>query len=212
MVLNEAAIRLGVAMRETEDLLISNMLASTATQINCVKGTNGQNPTNLTKSDIDNVVKVLLGASGHMFTDNIEGEDKFGTSPVRPAYIALAHTDLTTDLNNVQNFISTAQYPNNMRALDGEWGNVDNVRFLVSQYGSIALNASSTGQNVYNIFVSAKEAYAAIDQEGATPIFIYRPAVYSGPLAQNVTVGYKMAQVPRLLNDAWLANLRASLS
>lgn len=211
-VLNEAAIRLGVAMRETEDLLVSTMLATTATQINCVYGTNGQNPTNLTKTDIDNVVKTLLGASAHMFTDNIEGDLKFGTSPVRPSYIALAHTDLTSNLNNVQNFINSSQYPNQQRVLDGEWGSVDNMRFLVSQYGSISANASSAAQNVYNIFCCAKESYAVVDQEGATPIFIYRPAVYSGPLAQNVTVGYKFAQVPRLLNDAWLANLRATLS
>ena len=199
-------------MRETEDLLVSTMLATTATQINCVRGTNGQNPTNLTKTDIDNVVKVLLGNNGHMFMENIEGENKFGTAPVRPAYIALAHTDLTTDLNNVQNFLSSSQYPAQNRPLDGEWGVVDNLRFLVSQYGSIAPAASSTGQKVYNVFCVAKESYAIIDQEGATPIFIYRPAVYSGPLAQNVTVGYKFAQVPRLLNDAWLANLRCTLS
>jgi N4-gp56 family major capsid protein len=186
------------------------MLATTATQINCVTGTNGDSPTNITKTDIDKVVATLLGNSGHMFMDNIEGDLKFNTSPIRPSYIALAHTDLTTDLNNTQNFVSSSQYTNNSRVLDGEWGNVDNMRFLVSQFGSVAPNASALGNNVYNVFCCAKESYACVDQEGATPIFIYRPAVYSGPLAQNVTVGYKFAQVPRLLNDAWLANLRCT--
>lgn len=199
-------------MRETEDLLTSQMLATTATQINSVRGTNGQTPTNITRTDIDNVIKALLGASGHMFTDVIEGDLKFGTSPVRPAYLALCHTDLTTDLNNVAGFISSAQYPSNMRVVDGEWGSVDNARFLVSQFGSITPNASSTGQNVYNNFFCAKESYACVEQEGATPMFIYRPAVYTGALAQNVTVGVKFAQVPRILNDAWIANLRCTLN
>lgn len=211
-VLNEAAIRLGVAMRETEDLLVSRMLATSATQINCVRGTNGQNPTNLTKTDIDNVVKTLLGASGHMFMENIEGENKFGTAPVRPAYIALSHTDITTDLNNIQNFLSSSQYPAQNRPLDGEWGVVDNLRFLVSQYGSVSRNASSTGKDVYNNFCLAKEAAACIDQEGMAPMFIYRPAYLSGALAQNVSVGYKFGQVPAILNDAWVANLRSTLS
>lgn len=40
-VLNEAAQRLGVAMRQTEDELTRNMLASTASFIDCTAGVNG---------------------------------------------------------------------------------------------------------------------------------------------------------------------------
>ena len=40
-VLNEAAQRLGVSLRQTEDQLMRDMLAATATFINCVGGTNG---------------------------------------------------------------------------------------------------------------------------------------------------------------------------
>ena len=32
--------------------------------------------------------------------DNIEGEDKFGTAPVRDAYFALCSTQLTGNLDN----------------------------------------------------------------------------------------------------------------
>lgn len=39
--LNEAAIRLGVSLRWTEDQLTRDMLAATAGQINCVGGVNG---------------------------------------------------------------------------------------------------------------------------------------------------------------------------
>ena len=57
------------------------MLASTAAFINCVGGTNGDNPTNLTRSDIDDVVRALLGNDAYTILDNIEGDDKFGTAP-----------------------------------------------------------------------------------------------------------------------------------
>lgn len=43
MVLNECAARLGVSLRQTEDTLTRDMLASTASFINCVGGTNGKN-------------------------------------------------------------------------------------------------------------------------------------------------------------------------
>ena len=41
-VLTQAAIRLGVSLRETEDQLIREMLAGTAAVINCVGGVNGR--------------------------------------------------------------------------------------------------------------------------------------------------------------------------
>lgn len=41
-VLNEAAARLGVSLRQTEDELTRNMLAATAGFINCVGGVNGK--------------------------------------------------------------------------------------------------------------------------------------------------------------------------
>ena len=41
-VLNEAAARLGVSLRQTEDQLMRDMLASTASFVNCVSGVNGR--------------------------------------------------------------------------------------------------------------------------------------------------------------------------
>jgi hypothetical protein len=50
MVLNEAAQRLGVSLRQTEDELTRNMLVSTASFINCVGGTNGRKNVAVVKS------------------------------------------------------------------------------------------------------------------------------------------------------------------
>jgi len=40
--LNEAAARLGVSLRQTEDELTRDMLAGTAAMINCIGGVNGK--------------------------------------------------------------------------------------------------------------------------------------------------------------------------
>ena len=66
--------------------------------------------------------------------------------------------------------------------------------------------------DVYNIFVVGMEAYACIEQDGYSTQFIYRPPIYDGPLALNCSVGFKMAQVPRISNDAWVLNLRTTLN
>lgn len=199
-------------MRQTEDQLTRDMLASTASFINCTGGVNGDNPTEITRSDVDTVVRSLLNNNAYTILDNIEGEDKFGTAPVRDAFFALTSTQLTGNLDNVAGFIQKNQYPAPMNALKSEWGAIGNLRFLVSSIGSYAANASAMGADVYNIFCVGMEAYAVIEQDGYSASFIYRPPIYDGPLALNASVGYKFAQVPRICNDLWILNLRTTLA
>ena len=209
-VLNEAAARLGVSLRQTEDELTRNMLAATASFINCTGGVNGDNPTEITRSDVDEVVRTLLDADAYTILDNIEGEDKFGTAPVRDAYFALTSTNLTGDLDNVSGFIHKNQYPAPMDALRSEWGAIGNLRFLVSSIGSTTPNASLSGATIFNIFCVGLEAYTCIEQDGYSAQFLYRPPIYDGPLALNASVGYKFAEVPRITNDEWIINLRCT--
>ena len=211
-VLNECAARLGVSLRQTEDQLTRDMLASTASFINSTGGVNGDSPTEITRSDVDTVVRTLLNNNAYTIMDNIEGEDKFGTAPVRDAYFALCSTNLTGNLDNVSGFIHKNQYPAPMNALQSEWGAIGNLRFLVSSIGSFFPNASALNNNVYNIFCVGMEAYACIKQDGYSATFIYRPPIYDGPLALNASVGYKFAEVPRITNDQWIINLRATLA
>src|ERR1017187_957804 len=59
-VLNECAARLGVSLRQTEDQLSRDMLAATASFINCVGGQNGDNPTEITRTDVDVITRTLM--------------------------------------------------------------------------------------------------------------------------------------------------------
>lgn len=102
--------------------------------------------------------------------------------------------------------------PSQSSTLDSEWGTVANLRFLLSSIGSTTANASLLGNTVYNMFTSGRESFCAIEQDGYSSQFIYRPPIYDGPLALNASVGYKFADVPRILNDAWVFNLRCTLA
>lgn len=129
---------------------------------------------------------------------------------MRDAYFALASTQLTGDLDSVAGFINKNEYPSPMNALRSEWGAVGNLRFLISSIGSVTTAGSALGNDVFNIFCVGMEAYACIEQDGYSASFIYRPPIYDGPLALNASVGYKFAEVPRITNDAWVINLRAT--
>jgi N4-gp56 family major capsid protein len=211
-VLNEAAARLGVSLRQTEDELTRNMLASTASFINCTAGVNGDNPTEITRADINEVTRTLLSNDAYTIMDNIEGKDKFGTAPIRDAFFAMCNSNLISDLDNVAGFVQKNQYPSPMNASRSEWGAVGSLRFWVSSIGSTNPTASNLGADVYNVFCVGMEAYACVEQDGYSAQFIYRPPIFDGPLALNCSVGYKFAEVPRILNDLWVLNLRCTLA
>lgn len=210
-VLNEVAKRLGVSLRQTEDELMRDMLAATASFINCTGGANGDVPTEVSRYDVDEVVRTLLNNDAYTILDNIPGGPNYGTAPVRDAYFAMASTQLTGDLDNVTGFIHKNSYPSPMNALSAEWGAIGNLRFLLSSIGSVSRAASGLGNNVYNIFCVGMEAIAAVEQDGYSAQFVYLPpSIAGGPLALNATVGYKFAECPKILNDAWVINLRAT--
>jgi len=212
-VLNEAAARLGQSMRETEDELIRDMLAGTASVINCVNGVNGDNPTEITRPDVDGVVQTLQSNDGDFITNMIDGEDKFGTGPVRDAYFGMADTAMIGQFENVNGFINKAQYPNQQGVLSAEWGSIGNVRFLVSSRGSVTTNASLLGSDIYNVFITAQQSYAHIEQNGVSARFIYHPPGHGDdPAELRQTAAWRMAQVPRITNDAWIINLRCTLA
>lgn len=211
-VLNETAKLLGLSLRETEDQLTRDMMIASASSVNAVGGTNGDNPTELARSDIDAVIRTLAGNDARSISEMVEGEDRFGTAPVRDAYFAFGSTQLIGTLENVNGFIAKAQYPSQANTLRSEWGSISNLRFFLSSQGSVIENSSLLGADVYPISICGIEAYCVVEQDGYSANFLYRPPIYDGPLALNASVGYKFAQVPRITNDSWILNLNSTLA
>jgi N4-gp56 family major capsid protein len=174
-VLNSAAARLGQAMRETQDVLQRDNLESSASIVNCVGGDNGDLPTEMQLSDVDDVVTLLQNNSGEYITNMIPGELRIGTSPIGDAYAMMSNTRMIPVFNNIINFTRKFQYPNVKDTLSVEWGGVNNTRMFVSEQGSITPNASLAGNDIANNFVTAKEAYKVVWQAGGKARFIYLP-------------------------------------
>jgi N4-gp56 family major capsid protein len=211
-VIDEASKRLGVSLRDTEDILTRDMLAASAAAYNATGGGNGDNPTELSLPDILGVSTALRAANGRTFLGNIEGANKFGTAPTRHAFIALGHVNIEPDLNNVAGFISKWNYPNQNTTHFSEYGAVANVRFFTSTLGSISPFSSNLGSDVYNVFVCAREGFASVKQNGYSAEMIYRDRLYDGPLGLNVSLGWTSAMVPRLTNDAWVQKLLCTIT
>lgn len=201
--------RLAVAMRQAEDLILRDYIVSAASDIMAGGGSNGDNPTNLGASDFSLIATTLDTNNAFKFMSGIEGENKFGTGPVRSAYFMLSSTELQSDMDNLvgAGFINQWNYPNNTTALPSEFGSMFNIRVLTSSEAPVARSASANGQDVYYNTVLGKQAVTHINQDGFSMNLIYRDPYYSGMLAQNATLAVKFAQAQAITQDTAIRNL-----
>lgn len=206
--------RLAVAMRQAEDLILRDYIVSAASQINAGGGSNGDNPTNLGVSDFSLVATTLDTNNAYKFMSGIEGENKFGTGPVRSAYFMLSSTELQSDFDALSGsgFLSVWNYPSNSSALPSEYGSVYNIRILTSSEAPVARAASDLSNDVYYNAVVGKQAVTHINQDGYSMQLIYRDPYYSGMLAQNATLAVKFAQAQAITQDTAIRNLLCTRS
>lgn len=210
-VLNAGTARLGQAMRETQDALVRDELEATASVVNCVGGVNGDLPTEMAVSDINDIVALLQNNNGEFITNIIGAEDKFSTSPIGDSYGMLATSRMIPVWNNMQGFVRKFQYPNIDKTLTSEWGGVNNMRMFQSSGGSVSPNASLLGNDVANCFVCAKEAYKVVTQVGGKGKVIYLPPGYGNdPAMLRHTLSCVFYQGQCITNDTWINNLRST--
>lgn len=200
------------SLKETEDQLTREHLISASPFINCVNGVNGDNPTNLSRADVDNVVKVLRTNNAKFLMDSIDGEDKYGTGPIRNSFTAKTSTDMIGQLEKVTGFSNCANYPDTADLIEAEWGAIGNLRFFLSSAWPVSPNASSMNADVQNIIVQGQEAASIIDLDGYSAQYRFTPPrVAGGPLWLYGTSGYVFAQVPQVTNFTWIYNVRCTV-
>lgn len=205
-VLNEATRVLSLQLGLTIDTLIRNMMVSTASSILCSQGTNGGTPTEITTADIKTAVRALRLGNARLMTKPIPGENRFSTSPVRSSYWGFMDVSIQNDLEACADFLSAANYPNPMDALEAEWGSTNNVRWLLSTNGYSTGGATPIWSNI----ILGQEAYGVVKLGSKEAEFIVKPLGSSGtsdPLNQRGSVGYKYPFATRLLNDNWITRL-----
>ena len=188
-----------------------DLLASSVSYINCVGGVNGQQPSEITRNDINNIERILLGQDARTMLEGIDAMDKFGTAPTRDAFIALASTDITPDLQNVQGVLLKNAYPHQEGLRPEEYCSVSRFRFFVSSKAAKIPGASSPGgQTVYTIPMYGLEAFAKIDQNNYSAILGYRPPYVVSSVAQNSQLYAKFAIARAITNQNWISGLNAT--
>jgi N4-gp56 family major capsid protein len=211
-VLTKFTALLGQWLREKEDLLMRDLYASSVSYINAVGGGGGDQPSIISAPDINNIERILLGNDARTMLAVNEAMDKFGTAPTRDAFIALASTDLTTDLQGVSGVILKNRYPHQEGLRPEEYCSVSRFRFFVSSKGAKIPGASLLGATVYTIPMFGLEAAAKVEQNGYTAILGYRPPYVVSSVAQNSQLYAKFAIARAITNQNWISGLNVTAS
>ncbi len=200
-VLTEAAELLGEQMGETLDELTRDILSACASST--ISSETGQV---LSTAEIDGVVLTLLGGNAKMIASVITASTGVGTTPVRPAFFVIAHTDVIDDLEGLTEFQSTAQYPGQQPVMEAEWGAVKNTRWLVSTKGDDT-GAGTALDPTYKMPFFGQNAYGLTQIDGSSVkniVKAFGSAGSSDPLNQRATSGWKATFVARILNDSFM--------
>jgi len=210
-VLTKFTALLGQWLREKEDLLMRDLYSSSVSYINATGGSNGDQPSNISRNDVNNIERILLGNDARSMLAGINATDQFGTAGVRDAFIALASTDITPDLQNVTGVLLKAFYPGQQENIrPEEYCQISRFRFFVSSKAAKLPGASMTGATVYTIPMYGLEAAAKIDQNNYSAILGYRPPYVVSSVAQNSQLYAKFAIARAITNQNWISGLNVT--
>ena len=157
-------------------------------------------------------------------SEMIKASQNISTEPIDPAFIAMGHTDLKADIENMAGFVPVRNYADSSKMLHPtEVGSLGAFRFLLTPLfeswlaagtaGSTYLSsgdapASSLAADVYSIIVAAKDSYGVVRLQGpdaVKPAVVRPKPVVGDELGQRGFVSWKIYYACVILNTSWLA-------
>jgi N4-gp56 family major capsid protein len=170
------------------------------------------------------VIRGLKAQKAQKITQILDSSQDYATRAVEAAYVAVAHTDLESDIRNLAGFLPVAQYANRSTISPYEIGSVEDVRYILSPdlppfadgggaKGSM-VSTSGTSADVYPVIVFGQNAWAVLALRGYGSV---EPTVISAgektkddPLGQRGYIGWKTWWAALILNQAWMARLEVA--
>lgn len=204
-VLTQSAERNGYQADLTFETLMRDILAASASATNAAGGDNGNTPTEITRGDVDNIVLELLSGNAKFVTKMVGAGTGVGSSPLRPAFRGVIHQELLMDLEGCTGFLSIASYASQTGTTNWEWGALGNTRWEWTTNAHKSTDATAQ----YYLPIFGSDAFGDVSLEGIKTIMKGFDTAGS-VLNRYATSGWKAVWAGRILNDAWIHNLRVT--
>ena len=129
---------------------------------------------------------------------------------------AIVHPRVAFDIQATSEWISANQYAGSQRIFSGALGTLYGVMFWESDVTKVFVDAGvGSTVDVYVSLFFGRDAYGVIDLAGHNLESIYKAKGSAGtadPLSQQQTMGWKVAFVTKILNDAFMVRVESSTS
>lgn len=172
------------------------------------------------------VVRGLKRQLAQPITRVVTASPAFNTSPVAPAYVAVCHTDIESDIRNMPGFVPVEKYAS-YKPLEGEIGSVEGVRYLATtlldpwlsagaapQAGTPVESSDGACADVYPILFFGKDAFGVTPFAGKQTIqpMVLNPNTPRGgdPLGQRGSISWKAYRTAVILYDFWMARVEVA--
>ena len=177
------------------------------------------------------VTRYLKAMKAKKFTKMLSPSVNIGTKPVEACYVALAHSNLESDIRNLVGFLPVAAYGSKQPLCEQEIGAVEDVRYILSPDlagfesaggapGTTVESVNGVNADVYPIIYLGEDAFGvtplknkmvnARSNEPITPIVVNAKPSAADVLAQRNYVGWKAWFAALILNHTWMARLEVA--
>src|SRR5262245_33252607 len=161
-VLNDASMQAGENIGRTIEALNYGVVrAGTAVYYaNGVLRTDVNTPITLSKQRA--VLRSLKALKAQKITRSLSGSSDYQTRPVEAAYVAVALTDVESDIRNLPGFSPVAEYGSRSPISDYEIGSVEDVRYILSPDLNPFLNAGGAAGTMVSTGGTNADVYPII--------------------------------------------------
>lgn len=225
-VLNDMSIQAGENIGRTIEALNWGVVrAGTAVYYaNGTQRTDVNTPITLSKQRA--VLRSLKALKAQKITRSLSPSSDYGTRAVEAAYVAVAHTDVESDIRNLPGFKTVAEYGTRTPISEQEIGSVEDVRYILSPdldpfrdaggAKGTMVSTSGTNADVYPVVYFGQDAWGMVALRGqgaVSPTIIpVGQKTKDDPLGQRGYVGWKTWHAALVLNQAWMARLETAIT
>jgi N4-gp56 family major capsid protein len=225
-VLNDASMQAGENIGRTIEALNYGIIRA-GTSVYYANGTQRTDVnTPITLSKQRAVLRTLKALKAQKITRSLSPSSDYGTRAVEAAYVAVAHTDVESDLRNMPGFKTVAEYGTRSPISEYEIGSVEDVRYILSPDLNPFLDAggakggmvstSGTSADVYPIVYFGQDAWGMVALRGqgavSPSIIPVGQKTKDDPLGQRGYVGWKTWHAALILNQAWMSRLEVAVT
>ncbi len=192
--------------------------------VNCVKNTpGGASPTNRL---FQTAIRSLEQNDAKKMRDKLRASVGIATQPIREAYIAVCHPDLSQDLRAMTGWINAANYSDTSDLIEGEIGTLEGIRFITTTQAvpfksagdtegvsaNHCVSTDGTNSDIYPIIIMAQDFGGCATLGGMDSLRskVVMPKPGPGdPLGQRGTVAWDTFYSCIILQDLWMYRIEA---